>query len=118
MNTDKNKTDKRGFRQTGLEFTFADFVTCAIAKHNSRPKYSDLLNFLFLSVFIRGCNRICQSTSRMLYMTSTCRRPFWNLRDGKIESLAPAACCNFHGDHDPLTEISAGPRRFHVHRES
>jgi hypothetical protein len=53
MNTDKNNTDKRGFRQTGLAFTFAHFVLCAMAKHHSRLKYSDLLNLLFLSVFIR-----------------------------------------------------------------
>ncbi len=59
-----------------------------------------------LSVFITGRNRICQRTARMLYMWSTCRRPFWNLRDAKIESLAPAAYASSDGNHEPHAKTS------------
>src|SRR6266853_1046946 len=60
-----------------------------------------------LSVFISGCNRICLESSRVLYISTTCRRQFWNLRDANIESLAPAAHPSLDGYHGPHTEDSA-----------
>src|SRR6267378_3034336 len=71
-----------------------------------------------LSVFISGCNGICFESNRVLYISTTCRRQLWNLRDAKIESLAPAARPSrvrallgarrdLDGYHGPHTENSA-----------
>ena len=117
MNTDRTK-NKIGDTRTA---DYANPLRAFRLEDHLRCKSVAIIAVCFWpsSVFICVHQRLqchLSATTRMLYITATCRRPFWNLRDAKIKSLAPAACFAPHGYHGPHTKISARARCADIRR--